>query len=148
MIQALGIHMIPGSDDYPAAWRRIIPALSDKNTVWQADCLDCLYACALVEGCYTTDALLAAVKDNNFILSARLMALPDGQPLSRPIFTAEDFCASNCESIVFCADLGFFDVFSKRPERLEQLSQTFNDGLARVEIFHDAHLVGRMDFLA
>ena len=148
MIQALGIHMTPGSDDYPAAWRRIISALSDENTVWQADCLDCLYACALVEGRCTTDALLSAVKDNNFILSARLMALPDSQPLSRPIFTAEDFCASNCESIVFCSDLGFFDVFSKRPERLEQLSQAFSDDLAQVEIFHDARLVGRTDFLA
>lgn len=76
------------------------------------------------------------------------MALPDNQPLSHPIFTAGDFCASNCESIVFCSDLGFFDVFSKRPERLERLSRAFNDGLAQVEIFHDAHLVGRTDFLA
>lgn len=148
MIQALEIHAAPGSDDYQAVWRRIIPALSDESTIWQADCLDCLYECALVEGRYTTDALLAAVKDNNFILSARLMALPGGQPLNRPIFTAGDFYASNCESIVFCADLGFFDVFSKRPERLERLSQAFGDALARVEIFDDALLVGRTDFLA
>lgn len=148
MIQALEIHVAPGNDDYQAVWRRVIPALSDESTVWQADRLDCLYACALTEGRYTADALLAAVKDNNFILSARLMALPDNQPLSHPIFTAVDFCASNCESIVFCSDLGFFDVFSKRPERLERLSRAFNDGLAQVEIFHDAHLVGRTDFLA
>ena len=148
MIQALEIHVAPGNDDYQAVWRRVIPALSDESTVWQADRPDCLYACALTERRYTADALLAAVKDNNFILSARLMALPDNQPLSHPIFTAGDFCASNCESIVFCSDLGFFDVFSKRPERLERLSRAFNDGLAQVEIFHDAHLVGRTDFLA
>lgn len=148
MIQALEIHMAPGNDDYQAVWRRVIPALSDESTVWQADRLDCLYACALTERRYTADALLAAVKDNNFILSARLVALPDNQPLSHPILTAGDFCASNCESIVFCSDLGFFDVFSKRPERLERLSRAFNDGLAQVEIFHDAHLVGRTDFLA
>ncbi|MDO4384475.1 MAG: hypothetical protein Q4E18_00605 [Clostridia bacterium] len=148
MIQALEIHAAPGNDDYQALWQRIIPALSDESTVWQADCLDCLYECALVEGRYTTDALLAAMKDNNFILSARLMALPDCRPLNRPIFTAGDFYASNCESIVFCADLGFFDIFSKRPERLERLSQAFSDGLARVEVFHDATLVGRTNFLA
>lgn len=118
MIQALEIHVAPGNDDYQAVWRRVIPALSDESTVWQADRLDCLYACALTERRYTADALLAAVKDNNFILSARLMALPDNQPLSHPIFTAGDFCASNCESIVFCSDLGFFDVFPSVPNGL------------------------------
>lgn len=40
MIQALEIHMAPGNDDYQAVWRRVIPALSDESTVWQADRLD------------------------------------------------------------------------------------------------------------
>lgn len=52
MIQALEIHMAPGNDDYQAVWRRVIPALSDESTVWQADRLDCLYACALTERRY------------------------------------------------------------------------------------------------
>ena len=148
MLQALTLQIAPDSDDYPTLWRHILSALSDEKTTWQVDGLDCLYESDLTAGRYATNELLAAMKDNRFIASARLIALPRGQALSRPIHTIDDLAASNCENLVLCADPGFFDVFSKHADRLDRLSQAFADGLAQLKLFHDVRLIGRTDLLA
>lgn len=141
-----GLYVVASDDCVCSVWERIIRTLSIYGTDWVVDCLDCLYETKLKSGFHSTDMLLSEVEDNTYIFSARMIGIPIGQALDRVIISSDDYVASNCHSIILCADGVHFEVFSKYHDLLLQLSNSFTDNEVKSKVWIDDTMCGRSEF--
>lgn len=142
-----GFYIVSLDGHQDTIWTSIIKALSHSGVYWSVDCLDCLYETALKCGHYTPDELLPALCGNVEIMSARMISIPAGQPLNRPLITSNDYLKSNCEGVVLCTDGLHFEIFFKNAMALLPLFDAFksNDNVAEIS-WIDNSFGGREEF--
>ena len=120
------LYIIAKDKDVTIVWKKIIANLSASNSEWMVDCLDCLYETNLKEGIHSTEQLLYELEDNTYIFSARMLSSLNSQAFDKKIYTMDDFFNSNCESVVICADLVHFEIFSKNIDALMRLASSLS----------------------
>jgi len=120
------LYIIANDKNVPIVWKKIIANLSASNSEWMVDCLDCLYDTNLKEGIHSTEQLLYELEENTYIFSARMLSCLNSQAFDKKIYTMDDFFNSNCESVVICADLVHFEIFSKSIDTLTRLASSLS----------------------
>ncbi len=104
-------------------WQRCLRLLSGANPAWRLSCVgyrDDAYCPQ--EGMYPdVESLLAAIRGGDLMEFGVAASCPTGETLDRPIEVWEDFVASNCRSILVCVDGGYFEVYTRDAETLNQL---------------------------
>ena len=118
----VGIYIEAFDDDLTNLWEYIIRKLSVQGSSWFVDCLDCVRETQMHNDCfYSTETLLAYLRQNPSIFFARMISIPAGASLDRNIETYEDYRMSKCQSIVLCVDGGYFAIYSKEGALLNEL---------------------------
>ncbi len=110
-------------NDTGVIWQRCLHLLSGADPAWRLSCVwyrDDAYSPQ--EGMYPdAESLLTAIRGGDLMYFGVAASCPAGKTPDRPIEFWEDFVASNCQSILVCVDGGYFEVYTKDAETLDQL---------------------------